>query len=83
MLLKTVIDYLTKTYTTQCKCMSEPNLTQQDLRDLDSEIVSIESACKSLRAIIQNKRALGIYKNGDSQVASIKLIGDEDGDTGV
>jgi len=79
MLLKSVVDCMTKTYITQRKQMGDQNLTEQDLIDLDSELVSIEGACKSLRSLLQGKRALGIHKKGGRSIPSIKLIGDENG----
>jgi len=70
MQLDNVVTYLLATYQ---KLMDSKNIlfTEQELSDIDSQLVSIESACGSIRSQIQNRRALGTVKEGGRTVKSI------------
>lgn len=74
MKLKSVVEYLTKTYILEKENIATPTLTEQELADLDSEIVSIESACRSLRNVIQNKRSLGLYPKSERTMQTVQLV---------
>lgn len=78
MRLKSVIDYLTKVYTEEHGNLNDPTHSEEELKELESEIDSVESVCRSFRSIIQNKRAQRTFGEGTPQkVKSVKLIADD------
>ena len=52
--------------------ISEPNCTEQDLRDKDSQLVSITNLCNQLRSVFQNKKAQKLFTQQGSSVPSIQ-----------